>query len=63
MNKFPIMQMRAGDNVTITGYYGQLTGTVRWFDRHEGWRVNVDLPDGTNQTFEAQGPRRCWFWH
>ena len=63
MEQFPIMQMRSGDKVTVTGYYGQKDGVVNWVNRYEGWRVNVTLSDGSNETFEAQGPRQCWFWH
>lgn len=71
--EFPIMSMKPGDRLAVTGYYGQFTGTVMWASRGfcsygGSWRVMVKLDapmeDGTTeQEFELDGNRPHKFWH
>jgi hypothetical protein len=67
MDNFPIMAMKIGDPVTVTGYTGQHEGTVMWTSRGfcsygGSWRVCVKLADGTTQEFEYGGERAHCFW-
>lgn len=62
MKLFPIMAMKPGDAVTVTTEWDRHGGTVNWWDRHGGFRVSVRLADGTDEVFEASGPRQAQFW-
>ena len=57
MQEFPIMSMRPGDPVTITEEGATHRGTVKWFHSYEGWRVCVELEDGSERVF-LDGPNR-----
>ena len=63
MKRFPIMAMKAGDEVTVIGEWVRVTGTVLWWDNYEGFRVAVKLENGAEEVYEASGPRACQFWH
>lgn len=62
MKLFPIMAMQQGDTVTVITEWQRYDGTVNWWTNHEGFRVSVRLPDGTDEVFEASGPRQAQFW-
>lgn len=62
MQSFPIMMMKPGDKVTVTEEWGRHEGTVNWWDSYQGFRVSVRLEDGTDEVFEASGPRQAQFW-
>lgn len=62
MDKFPIMSMKTGDDVTVTTPDGIAQGLVEDTSHttEDGWAVNVKLFGGGRQWFYARQGAEFW---
>lgn len=63
MRKFPIVEMKRGDAITVTTSDGTVTGSVRGWTGAigEGFAVQVEVPGGGYRWFYTREGAK--FWH